>query len=150
MNDIEIKVLIFNINNQYYATDIKDVERILGYVVPTNLPDSPKFVEGVISYEGDILPIINIARKFNLIDNEDKKNAKIIVLKECKNKIGVIVDIVSEVRNISLRDVEEPPEIISEISKRYIKGLVKLEKEIIILLNLGEILTKEEKEAIVN
>ncbi|KGN03445.1 chemotaxis protein CheW [Clostridium novyi A str. 4570] len=150
MENKEIKVLIFKINNQYYATDIKEVERILGYEVPTNLPDSPEFIEGVINHEGNILPVMSIAKKFNIQESDNKKNAKIVVIKEVQNKIGVIVDVVSEVRNIYLKDIEQPPEIISEVSKRYIEGLIKLENKIIIFLNLGKILTDEEKEAILN
>ncbi|KGM97020.1 chemotaxis protein CheW [Clostridium novyi A str. 4552] len=150
MENKEIKILIVNINNQYYATDIKEVERILGYEVPTNLPDSPEFIEGVINYEGNILPIISIAKKFNIPESDNKKNAKIVVIKEPQNKIGVIVDVVLEVRNICLNDIEEPPEIISQVSKRYIEGLIKLDDKIIIFLNLGNILTDEEKEAILN
>ncbi|ABK61783.1 MULTISPECIES: chemotaxis protein CheW [Clostridium] len=150
MENKEIKVLIFKINNQYYATDIKEVERILGYEVPTNLPDSPEFIEGVINHEGNILPVMSIAKKFNIQESDNKKNAKIVVIKEVQNKIGVIVDVVSEVRNIYLKDIEQPPEIISEVSKRYIEGLIKLENKIIIFLNLGKILTDEEREAILN
>ncbi|AEB75762.1 chemotaxis protein CheW [Clostridium botulinum BKT015925] len=125
-----------------------EVERILGYEIPTNLPDSPEFVEGVINYQGDILPIISIAKKFNIDDTKDKKDAKIIVVKEGDSKIGIIVDVVSEVSDVNLKNVEEPPEIVSGISKRYIKGLIKLEKKIIIFLNLGKILTDKEKDAI--
>lgn len=65
MSEKETKVLIFNINDQYYATDIMEVERILGYEEPTKLPDSPQFIEGVINYEGHILPIMSLAK--NLI-----------------------------------------------------------------------------------
>lgn len=150
MENKEIKVLIFKINNQYYATDIKEVERILGYEVPTNLPDSPEFIEGVINHEGNILPVMSIAKKFNVQESDNKKNAKIVVIKEAENKIGVVVDVVSEVRNIYLKDIEQPPEIISEVSKRYIEGLIKLENKIIVFLNLGKILTDEEREVILN
>ncbi|KEI10699.1 purine-binding chemotaxis protein CheW [Clostridium botulinum C] len=148
MENREIKILIFSINNQYYATDIMEVERILGYEIPTNLPDSPEFVEGVINYQGDILPIISIAKKFNINDIKDKKDSKIIVIKEEENKMGIIVDVVSEVSDVNLKNIEEPPEIVSGISKRYIKGLIKLEKKIIIFLNLTKILTDKEKEEI--
>jgi purine-binding chemotaxis protein CheW len=52
----EIKVLIFSVNDEYYATDIMEVERIINYEEPTKLPDSPAFIEGVINHAGDILP----------------------------------------------------------------------------------------------
>lgn len=148
MNEKEIKVLIFSINDQFYATDIMEVERILGYEVPTKLPDSPDFVEGVINYEGNILPIMSLAKKFNIPHNEVRDDAKIIIAKQEKNKIGIIVDVVSEVCDVKVDNIEEAPEIVAGISKRYIKGLIKINKKIIIFLNLGTILTQEEKELI--
>jgi purine-binding chemotaxis protein CheW len=148
MSEKEIKVLIFSINNQYYATDIMEVERILGYEVPTQLPDSPEFVEGVINYEGNILPIMSLAKKFNIPFSEVKEETKIIVSKQERNKIGIIVDVVSEVCDVKVEDIEEAPEIVAGISKRYIKGLIKRNGKIITFLNLGTILTNEEKELI--
>lgn len=145
MGSEELKVLIFNINGEFYATDIMEVERILGYEEPTELPDSPSFVEGVINYEGNILPVISLCKRFNILQNETKNDTKIIVAKQGKTKIGIIVDVVSEVRDISMESIENAPEIVASISKRYIKGLIKMEKKIIIFLNLARILTEEEK-----
>jgi len=148
MVDKEIKVLIFGINDEYYATDIMEVERILGYEEPTKLPDSPSFVEGVINYEGNILPIISLAKRFNLPLNKEIKDSKIIVAKQQNTKVGIIVDVVSEVKDVKVKDIENQPEIAYGISKRYIKGLIKLDKKIIIFLNLSTILTEEEKKLI--
>ncbi|MCI1943977.1 chemotaxis protein CheW [Clostridium luticellarii] len=148
MDDKEIKVLIFSIGEEYYATDIMEIERILGYEETTKLPDSPDFVEGVINYEGNILPIISLTKRFGLDSQQKSDQAKIIVTKQDGNKIGIVVDVVSEVRDINSDNIEVPPEIISGISKRYIKGLIKIDEKIIIFLNLAKILTEEEKELI--
>jgi purine-binding chemotaxis protein CheW len=148
MDSKEIKVLIFNINEEYYAADIMEIERILGYEEPTKLPDSPDFIEGVINYEGNILTIISLAKKFNIHSEVNKKDSKIIVAKQDNFKIGIIVDVVSEVKDINEKDIENPPEIAYGISKRYIKGLIKSDKKIIIFLNLSTILTEEEKKLI--
>ena len=148
MDNKEVKILIFNINGEYYATDIMEVERILGYEEPTTLPDSPMFVEGVINYEGNILPVISLTKRFNLTNCDKKEETKIIVAKQVTNKIGIIVDVVSEVRDISEKNIEAPPEIVAGISKRYIKGLIKIDGKIIIFLNLSTILTEEEKKLI--
>lgn len=145
MSNSELKVLIFNINGELYAADIKEVERILGYEETTKLPDSPDFVEGLINYEGGILPIISLAKRFNLGKKERKQEAKIIVTRHEEEMYGIIVDVVSEVRDIKAEDVEEPPKVISGISRRYIKGLIKLDNRIIIFLNLANILTEQEK-----
>lgn len=147
MSNEEMKILIFLINDEYFGIDIMEIERILPFNTLTDIPDSPNFVEGVINYEGNILPIINLKKKFSMknlvVNNEDE--TKIIVSKQSESKYGVMVDLVSEVKDISVDIIEDTPEIVKGISERYIKGLIKLEDKIVILLNLYTILTDEEK-----
>lgn len=144
--DKELKVLIFSVNEEYYATDIMEVERITGYQDPTKLPDSPAFIEGVIKHEGYILPILNLYKRFNLTSSSASEESKIVVAKEGKGRLGIIVDMVSEVRDIKVEDIEPAPEVVAGISKRYIRGLIKLEDKIVVFLNLSTILTEDEKE----
>ena len=61
----EIRVLVFKLSGEYFATDIMDVERILGNVETTKLPESPKYLEGIIKYEEQVIPVINLYKKFN-------------------------------------------------------------------------------------
>lgn len=146
MDNKEIKILIFSINGGYYATDIMEVERILGYEPTTKLPDVPEFVDGVINYEGKVLPVISLSKRFNIENNKTTSNSKLIVVKYENGKIGIIVDLVSEVKDVNSDDIEEPPEVVSGISKRYLKGLIKMDNKIIIFLNMAQILSEEEKE----
>jgi purine-binding chemotaxis protein CheW len=145
MDNNELKVLIFVVDGEYYATDIVEVERILGYEHDVKLPDSPDFVDGVINYESQILPVISIAKRFKVSGKTDTKDAKIIVTNQEHGKFGLIVDLVSEVKNISTSEIESTPDVVSGIAKRYIKGLIKLDKKIIIFLDFANILTDEEK-----
>ena len=149
MKEQGIKILIFSINNEYYATNIMEVERILDYEKSTKIPDSPQFVEGVINYEGNILPVITLAKRFNLPITEIQEGCKIMVAKQDNSNIGIIVDFVSEVKDVLISNIEESPEIISGISRRYIKGLIKIDGRIIIYLNLSAILTQQEKNQII-
>jgi purine-binding chemotaxis protein CheW len=145
MKEQGVKILIFSINDEHYATNIMEVERILEYEKSTKIPDSPEFVEGVINYEGSILPVITLSKRFNLPFTKVQDASKIIVAKQNNSKIGIIVDFVSEVKDVKIENVEESPEIITGISKRYIKGLIKIDGRIIIYLNLSAILTEEEQ-----
>ena len=148
MNESGIKILIFSINGEYYATNIMEVERILDYESTTKIPDSPAFVEGVINYEERILPVITLSKRFNLPFTQIKGESKIIVAKQNHSKIGIIVDLVSEVKDVKIDNIEDSPEIMTGMSRRYIKGLIKLDGRIIIYLNLSGILTEEEKNQI--
>ena len=147
MSDKDIKVLIFNLGEEFFATDIMEVERILEYEVPTPIPESPSFLEGVINHKGSILPIISLAKRFNIPIISNNDDSKIIVAKLDMGKLGIVVDAVSEVKNINTSDIEPSPDVVSGISKRYMKGLIK-ETKIIKLLNLATILTEEEKQII--
>lgn len=148
MDKKDMKILIFKLNGEHYATDISDVERILGYTEPTEMPDVPNFVEGVINYENKILPIINLAEKFNFYKETDKDGAKIIVIKRDEKKFGIIVDSVSEVSDVNEELFEEAPPITITVSKNYIKGLIKMKDNIVILLNVCKILSEDEEELI--
>ena len=148
MDEKEMKILIFLVAGEYYAADIRDVERILGIGKTTPMPDAPRFIEGVINYEDEILPIVNLEKKFNLIKNNEAESKKVISIKRKEKKFGIIVDDVSEVTDISIDQFEEPPVIATKPAQKYIKGLIKLDVKIIILLSLTNLLTEEEEEVI--
>lgn len=148
MSNSEMKILIFELNGEHYATNIKEVERILGYQEPTVLPDAPIFVKGVINYEQSILPIISLSRKFNFGQDKESENRKIIVVKRKENKFGIIVENVYEVKDVNSDLIEMAPAITTTIDKKYIAGLIKLEGNIVILLDLEKILSSEDEDNI--
>lgn len=139
-----LKILIFALNGENYAIDIQEIERILGYEQPTVLPENPDFVKGVINYENSILPIISLAKKFGFKENEDIELQKIIVVKRDGNKFGVIVDNVHEVRDVKEESLENDAFVSNVVKRKYMKGLIRLEEKIIIVLNTKEILSEEE------
>lgn len=142
------KIIIFELNGERYAADIKEVERILGYEEPTVLPEAPLFVKGVINYEEKILPIISLSKKFNIGEGTDYETRKIIVVKRKEKKFGIIVDNVYEVRDIDGKIIENAPEITNTSERKYISGLIKLDNNIIILLDLNKILSTNDEENI--
>ena len=115
MTTDEVKMLIFGLDGEKYSTDIKEVERILGYEEPTLLPDAPSFVKGVINYEDGILPIISLSEKFNLGLDKESDTRQIIVVKRQEKKFGIIVENVYEVRDIDESLIEEAPAILAVI-----------------------------------
>jgi len=147
----EFKLLIFRLGEQCFAADIREVERILNYEEPTKIPDSQDFLEGVINYQDGILPVISLAKKFGIYNLENKENnGSIVVARNEDGAIGIIVEAVNEVISMGLDDLEDTPDISSNISKRYVKGIIKDKNKntIILLLNLNELLSKDEKEQI--
>lgn len=148
MSKNEVKILIFGLNGEKYSTDIKAVERILGYEEPTVLPEAPNFVKGVINYEDSILPIISLSEKFKLGLDKESESRQIIVVKRQEKKFGIIVENVYEVRDVDGDLVEETPDITGTEERKYISGLIRLEENIVILLDLEKILSLQDEENI--
>lgn len=135
------KILIFKIGGEEFAADIMQVERILGYSDPTRIPEAPEFVKGVIKYQEKILPVIDLNKRLHMEITNYSSDAKIIVVKHKELSIGLIVDMVSEVIDIIDEDIDAAPDIVKGISNKYIMGMVKLDKRIIILLDTEKILS---------
>ena len=142
-----LKILVFKINNKMFAADINDIERIIKYEEATYIPDMPTFVEGVINYEEKVIPSINLNKKLGLND-EILESRKIIVIRREKKRFAVVVDNVYEVCEIKENSIEDIPINKLNMKKDYIKGLIKLNENIVVLLNLFKILTESEEEII--
>ncbi|MBZ4663115.1 MAG: purine-binding chemotaxis protein CheW [Caloramator sp.] len=141
------KVVVFKLNGEDFAVDIQQVERILGYVSPTQVPEAPVFIKGIIKYQDSILPLIDLNIKFKRESN-DNVNSKIIVVRNNSKSIGLLVDDVQEVIDIYENESESTPEIISGYSNKYIKGIIKKQDRIIMKIDTDKLLSKEELNSI--
>lgn len=144
------KIVVFSIGEEEYGAGISQVERILDMEKITMIPDVPKFLKGVINYQGRIIPIIDLKERFNLPGTNINDDSKIIIAKHESGDVGFIIDNVSQVLDVEDDAISPPPEVIGGIVKEYIKGIIKLEKRIIIYLDLGKILSFDEREQLKN
>lgn len=143
------KVIIFKLGNEEFACDIQYVERILGYIEPTKIPEAPYYVEGVINYQDSILPIISLKKKFNMNYNE-AADKKVIVVKSNQRIVGFLVDTVLEVSDIRGENIETSPDIVTAAKNRYIQNIVKLNGRIILEINPNKILSKDDIDSLLN
>lgn len=140
----EYKVVVFRLGEEEYGVDILQVKTIERMMKITRVPKAPSFVEGVVNLRGEIIPIIDLRKRFDLPAREVSENTHIIVVKIEDLVVGMIVDGVTEVMSISQEAIELPPAIIGGINAAYLKGVAKVDNRLIILLNLDRILNIEE------
>lgn len=142
----EKQVVIFELVNQIYGVDINHVLEIIRPQAMTIIPGSPDYVEGIINLRGQIIPIIDLAKRFNL-QASIETNARIIVVVEVENiKLGMLVDRVLGVQKIDPALIQPPPVLIEGINTQYLIGTVLMNKQLLILLNINFIYEEEEKE----
>ena len=114
----------------------------------TRVLQTPEYIKGLINLRSTVIPILDLRLRFGLKWEGATDETRIMVVNVDGKTIGIIVDAVSEVLRISQEQVAPPPPTVAGLGRDYLTGLVKLEKRLLILLDIDKILGKEETAAV--
>jgi purine-binding chemotaxis protein CheW len=143
-----LQLVTFRLGKEEYSLDILKVHEIIRHMELTRVPRTPDFVDGVINLRGRVIPVLDLRKRFGL-QAVDKTNETRIIVVDVDNKtVGLKVDAVSEVLRLPADTVEPPPTLVVGVDSDYIKGVGKLDGRLLILLDVGRILSRSEKDAI--
>jgi purine-binding chemotaxis protein CheW len=140
----ELQLVVFSLGKEEFAVEVTQVREIMRMEEITRMPKSPPFVEGIINLRGQIIAVVDLARRLNLESGERSGDTRIIVVEADEVKVGMIVDSVSEVLRVSAEAVEANPTLAADMSAAYLQGVVKHDNRLIILLDLTRVLSLEE------
>lgn len=151
MSDKEGKYLTFSLAGEEYGIGILKVKEIIGIMPITVVPQTPKYIKGVINLRGKVIPVIDLRLKFSLSAADFTERTCIIVVEIASTgrmiMMGIVVDSVSEVLNIKAADIEATPSFGTKLNTEYILGMAKTGGGIKILLDIDKILSIEELQA---
>jgi len=140
----DLHIVGFRVGKETFGVPISTVHEIVRVPVITAVPESPDCVEGVINLRGQIIPVVDLRKRFGeKIVTSGKKN-RILVAEVDGKMIGLIVDSASEVLKIPPADVEPPPNVFEEGEVNYVTGVGKLGGRLIIMVDLTRILQRGE------
>jgi len=145
---IQGKYLTFRLAEQEYSLEILRVREIIGLMDITKLPKTPEFVKGVINLRGKVIPVIDLRLRFGLEEEVHTEKTCIIVVEISDGRgsmqIGIIVDSVSEVLNVTLDDLEPTPRFGISINTDFILGMAKGKETVRTLLDIDKVITANE------
>lgn len=133
--------VIFGLENEEYGIDILRVKEIKEMMNITRVPKAANFVRGVINLRGEVIPVIDLRKKFNLPDGIEGENTRIIIVSVDDITVGLIVDASSEVTEISSDAIEAAPDGVGNLDQGNICGIGKVGERLIILLDIVKIVT---------
>lgn len=144
----ELIVLVFRLADDEFGIPIDAVVEVAP--VPsqiTRVPKTPKFLEGVVNLRGEVLPVVDQRRRFDLPKLERSEARRLVIIKTERHRAGLIVDSVSDVLRTDSRNVAPPPELTDEKTSRLVRGVINLEKanRMVLLLDPTELLTRAEQ-----
>ncbi len=147
-SSLEGKFLTFILGEEIYGIEILKAREIIGLMDITTVPQTPNYMKGVINLRGKVIPVIDLRLKFSLQEEEHTQETCVIVVEVTGTSIGLIVDSVSEVSDISGEEIENAPSFGQGIDTSFIMGLGKVKDKIIILLDIEKVLSSEELEMV--
>ena len=142
------KYLTFVLGRASYGIDVLKIREIIRLVEFTAVPQMPDFVKGVINLRGKIIPVVDLRLKFRLSSAESTERTCIVVVQVdvpggVKTLMGLVVDSVEEVLNVSQNDIEAPPDFGTKLDTSYILGLAKIKGVVKTLLDINRVMTAE-------
>lgn len=140
----EGKYLTFVLGGEEYGLEILKVREIIGLMDITAVPQTPVFVKGVINLRGKVIPVIDLRLKFGMEEAEPTEETCIIVVDIGASLIGIFVDTVSEVLDVTADQIEPAPSFGSSIETSFILGMGKIKGRVKILLDIDRVLSAEE------
>ncbi|MDR1972875.1 MAG: chemotaxis protein CheW [Treponema sp.] len=146
------QLVTFQLGEELYGINIMDVKEIVRVQGIRGIPNAPAYVEGIFNLRSEIIPIINLHKRFHLKkllnSEEDELLSGFIILDIDGMKLGVIIDRVSRVVTIEKEDIQPPPQMLSGIGAEYIQGVVRQEQGYLIILDIRDLFNPKELQKI--
>ena len=141
------ELIAFRIADQEFCVDIMQVREIRGWTPATPLPRTPSYMKGVINLRGAVLPIVDLGARLDLTTEEPSARHVIMVVNVGGRTLGLLVEAVSDIINLSDDMVQPTPDVACDQVKAFVKGLFAIDGRMISLISLDRVLPETEAEA---
>jgi len=144
LNSGEEQFVAFKIGDEKFGVSISQVQEIIWLVDITHVPNVQHYIEGIVNLRGNVLPVMDIRKRFHLANIAQTDSSSIIVVDVENRKTGMIVDSVSNVLRLTRDAISPPPPIISGLDASFVKGVGKVrdDEHMLIILNLEEVVAR--------
>ncbi len=138
-----VQLIVFHLEDEEFGVPISEVREIIATGPVTPIPNSPKFIVGVINVRGEVPVVINLKERFSLRKKKEMESKHIVLTEQDKNLFGLLVDEVTEVLRVEENTITKAPELVTKIHEDYVKGVLTIDNRLILLLDLAKVLSEE-------
>lgn len=140
LNQKEMKVIVFQLMDKEYAISVDVVQSIEKMLSISRVPKTPSYVKGVLNLRGVVTPIVDLRARFGLDAKEMDESTRIIIVTLEDYDVGLIVDAANDVLDIPVESIGPQPEVVGSVEVDFISGVAKVEKRLLVMLNLDKVL----------
>ncbi len=137
-------LVTFTVGDDTLAAPVGSVEQVIRYAQPSPIPGMPDWLEGVIEYRGVMVPVIDLRRRFGREGRAIGSSTRVVVFNTQPDWLAAIVDAVTEVVTVDASTIAPPPALVRGLSGAYLMGMVKHRDQVVLVLDVGKVLTASE------
>jgi purine-binding chemotaxis protein CheW len=145
MSNAADKIVVFRLGKDLFAAGVRSVERVVRYQRARPLLDMPPWVDGVIEYRANVIPQLDLRRRFELREPTAGPTTRVLVLNAGGGWVAVVVDAVLEVAAYDASQLAAAPALFRGLAGEYLQGLVRHAERLVILLDVERLLSATER-----
>jgi purine-binding chemotaxis protein CheW len=140
------RILVFTLDELACALNVANVVRVIRALEISKLPKAPEIIKGIIHFKGQIIPVVDIRKRFGHLRREIDARDRIIIADTGKRKVAFFADSVSEMQELESHKFDSSAE--SASFTQYKKGITEMENELILINDLEQFLSLDEEKAL--
>ncbi len=138
----ELQMLTFSLDNVMYGVNVSQVREVKNFEGVTPVPYAPVYVKGVTNLRGEVVPVLDLRKRFGLEENKNESN-NIMIIAQDKHPVGILVDSVMEVLTLRKSDIESNPNSLVVDKSEAVLGIAKHDQSLIIILDLFKVISRD-------
>lgn len=138
----DLHVVVFELRDEVYAVQVTRIQEIVRLQPITPIPRAPDYVQGMTNLRGQVIPVIDLVKRFGLGEVQQTKATRIIVAELPGQMVGMMVDNVISVAQLPKDSIEPPPSVVLSVDSQFIQALTQYRERLLILLNLDKVLSR--------
>jgi purine-binding chemotaxis protein CheW len=138
-----MQLVSFKLSDETYGIEITKIREIILVGEITRVPETPHYIKGLINLRSSVIPVIDLRARFALAESDLTQDSRIMVLNVGRRTIGIVVDSVNEVLRVSEDQISPAPPTVASLGNQYMTGLVRLDEQLLILLDVDRLFGEE-------
>ncbi len=140
-----VQIVTFRLGGDFFAADIHGVERVLRRQDATTVPNVPEWIVGVIEYQKRVVPVIDMRTRFDMEPQDATSETRVLVFNAGDQWVAGVVDAVLDVSGVDAAAIQPPPALFRGLAGEYLKGIVRRDQKLVMLLDVTKLLTATER-----